>query len=56
MKSRKEFLIDEIIDFLKENTEAMADLCGEDDEICYLSTKKILDYAIELKELLEVTA
>lgn len=53
MKSRKKYLMDEIVDFLEENTDAMKDCCGEDDEICYLATKKILDYALELRKILE---
>jgi hypothetical protein len=56
MKSRKQVLLDNITEYLKECVEAAKDLCGEDDDINYAPAKKAFDEMNELKEILEVTA
>jgi len=55
MKSRRDFLIDCIIDYLKERVDIAEDLCGTDDEN-YITAKKAYDDMCELKEIIEVTA
>lgn len=55
MKNRKQILMENILNYLKEQVEATKDCCGVDDDINYLPAKKAFDAMTELKGLIEVT-
>lgn len=56
MKSRKEILLENITNYLKECVEAAEECCGSSDDINYEPAKKAFDEMMELRVILEVPA